>query len=112
MEKLEKENAKAWILETCGEGWLNLLDIAYDYLPEDLIITEVFQKWGGLKISFEGENEIFEELTDTIYNISQKICEICGKSARQAILDGWETAICREHFELSDAREKYNPWEN
>ncbi len=112
MQRLNRENAKAWILETCGEGWLNLVDIAYDNIPEGLIITEVFQKWGALVIRYEGENEIFEELVNNIKFISEHCCEICGKSARQAILDGWETAVCRVHFELSDAREKYNPWEN
>jgi hypothetical protein len=107
MEKLEREAAKAWIVKTCGEGWLNMADIAYDNLPEGLFITEVFQKWGGLKINFEGENEVFEELTDQIYYLSQYLCELCGKSAQTAILDGWETAVCREHFEKSAAKEKF-----
>lgn len=104
---MDRETAKAWILETCGEGWFNLIDIAYDNVPEGIVITEVFQKWGGLKINYDGENEIFEELIVMIYYLSQKMCESCGKSAQSAILDGWETAVCKEHFEKSTAKQKY-----
>ncbi len=91
---MDKDTAKKHINETCGSGWLNLVDIVYDNKPENIEITEVFQKWAGLKIRYKGENEHFEELTDMIYFISQKMCEICGASANHTIIDGWETALC------------------
>lgn len=77
---MDKTSAKKHILETCGPGWLNLVDIVYDNKPEGIEITEVFQKWAGLKVDYEGENEHFEELTKMVYYISEKMCEICGKS--------------------------------
>lgn len=85
---MDKDTAKKHINETCGSGWLNLVDIVYDNKPENIEITEVFQKWAGLKIRYKGENEHFEELTDMIYFISQKMCEICGASANHTIVDG------------------------
>lgn len=104
---LTREEAIAHIQATCGSGWSNLIEIIYDNVPENIVIKEVFQKWGGLKVSFEGENMLFEELVDTVYAISQKMCEKCGKSGGYAILDGWETTLCREHFNTSAAAEKW-----
>ncbi len=104
---MDKESAVKQIKETCGLGWLTLVDIAYDNLPEKVKITEVFQKYAGLKIRYEGENEDFQELTEMIYFISQKMCEVCGSSGNYTIIDGWETTLCNQHFEASDAKEKY-----
>jgi hypothetical protein len=99
--------AKTHIMETCGAGWLNLVDIAYDNKPDNIVITEVFQKWGGLMIGYQGEDELFNELVDHIYYISTKICEICGKSACISVMDGWETALCDVHYQESTAKQKY-----
>ena len=104
---MDRALAKKHIQETCGAGWLDLIDIVFDNKPENVEITEVFQKWAGLKISYEGENEHFKELTDMIYFISEKICEVCGKSGSYAIMDGWETTLCNQHYEASDAIEKH-----
>lgn len=101
---MDRAAAKEWITKTCGEGWLNLVDIIYDNKPESIEITVVFQKWAGLKVDFIGADEIYEELLDTVYSISQKICEICGKSGRETVIDGWETTLCEQHSK--SAKEK------
>lgn len=106
---MDKTSAKKHILETCGPGWLNLVDIVYDNKPEGIEITEVFQKWAGLKVDYEGENEHFEELTKMVYYISEKMCEICGKSGGYTVIDGWEATLCDAHFDESDAEQKSRP---
>ncbi len=107
---MNKETARKGIKETCGDGWLTLVDIVYDNIPADIEITEVFQKWGGLEIRYDGENKLFEELVDNVNYMSKKICEICGKSGGYAIVDGWETTLCDLHYNNSDAKDKYrNP---
>lgn len=103
---MDREAAKKHILETCGPGWLNLVDIVYDNLPEGIEITEVFQKWAGLKIRYNGENEHFQELTDMIYYMSQKMCEICGQSGNYAPVFGWETTLCEKHLKELIAKGK------
>jgi hypothetical protein len=40
---MDRESAKKHIKETCGSGWLNLIEIVYDNKPENIEITEVFQ---------------------------------------------------------------------
>lgn len=104
---IDKETAKKNIQEHCGEGWLLLIDIVYDNIPEGIIITEVFQKYAALEIRYEGENKHFEELLDNVKYISEKICEVCGKSAGYTIIDGWETTLCNEHFNSAKTKNKY-----
>ena len=51
---LDRELARNQIKETCGNGWLFLVDIIYDDIPPNLTINEVFQKWAGLEVRFDG----------------------------------------------------------
>lgn len=104
---MNKEDAKRHIQETCGSGWINLIEIVFDNKPENIEITEVFQKWAGLKVKFNGESEQFQYMLDCIYEVSQKMCEICGKSGHYVIIDGWETSLCHQHYEESNANEKH-----
>lgn len=104
---MDRETALAHILSTCGEGWLTLVEIIYNNKPSEVKIQMVFQKWGGLKVEYVGENELYEELLDCIYEISQKMCEVCGKSAGITVIDGWETTLCKAHFDTNDSLQKY-----
>ena len=104
---MNRESAIEHIEETSGKGWFNLIDIIFDNKPEDIEITEVFQKWAALKVRYEGENENFEFLIDNIYHISQKMCEVCGLSGSYSIIDGWETTLCNTHFNDSNAENKH-----
>lgn len=98
-EIINREQAKKWIKETCGDGWLNLVDIIYDNKPEHIIINEVFQKWGALTIRFTGEDELFKELVWFVECISQKMCEKCGLSGEEeAQVGGTTETLCEKHF--------------
>ncbi|MDP2386673.1 MAG: hypothetical protein Q8M29_09905 [Bacteroidota bacterium] len=107
MSDITKEAAKEWITKTCGEGRLNLVDIIYDNKPENIEITMVFNKWAGLKVDFIGKDVIFEELLETIYSISEKMCTICGKSGRRVVIGGVETTLCDQHYNSIEGKEKY-----
>ena len=98
---LSREDSKKWILETCGMGWLNLVDIIYDNKPEHIAITEVFQKWGALTVRYNGEDEIFEELVDMVESISKKMCEKCGLSGEETQVGGHTETLCEDHFNES-----------
>lgn len=104
---LRLEEAKEFIRKTNGEGWLLLVDIIYDNLPAGIVITEVFQKYGGLEVRYEGQDEEFEYLVSNIRFISQKMCEICGRSGEYSIVDGWETTLCQMHHDKSEAKKKF-----
>ena len=104
---LNRKEAKKFIEDTSGKGWLVLVDIVYDNCPEEIIITEVFQKYSGLTVRFEGRNEKFEYLLSSLNTVSKKICEICGQSGDYSIINGWETTLCESHHEESTATKKY-----
>lgn len=104
---LKLEEAKKFISEHCGDGWLTLVDIVYDNLPTEIVIKEVFQKYGSLEIRYEGEDDEFEYLVSNVNFISKKICEMCGKSGGYSIIDGWETTLCKVHHDKSEAKKKY-----
>ncbi|MCU0436534.1 MAG: hypothetical protein MUC49_01385 [Raineya sp.] len=104
---MDRETAKAFIEKHYGIGWLNLVDIVYDNVPDDEIeITEVFQKWGALKIRYTGKDEGFAEMLEHISYISQKMCEVCGKSARETIIGSWVNTLCQEHYEELSSKMK------
>jgi hypothetical protein len=113
------ENAQEHILEYHGLGWLNLVEILYENKPDNIEITDVYQKWAGLYVNYTGANDRFEELTDAIYLLSRNMCEVCGKSAQIAIIDNWEIALCKEHIDnsssnikLKDLLAKWNSFPN
>lgn len=98
---INRENAIDHLNKNKHQGWITLVEIIYDNLPQDIIITEVFQKWAGLEIRFDGENEEFSYLVENVRYISKKICEVCGKSGSYSIIDGWETTLCETHHNSS-----------
>ncbi|RDY59843.1 hypothetical protein [Flagellimonas nanhaiensis] len=108
---IDRETAKKEVEESCGKGWLTLVEILYDNIPTEVSITEIFQKYGKLEIRYEGESKHFEELARNLSYISEKICEICGKSGGYSIIDGWETTLCDFHFNTSKAKKKYRKQE-
>ena len=104
---LDKELAKKQIKEHCGDGWLFLVDIIYDNAPNQIKINEIFQKWAGLEIRFEGTDAEFNELVENVNFMSKRICEKCGKSGAYSIIDGWETTLCDLHYKKSNGKKKY-----
>jgi len=104
---MDREFAKTFVESHYGAGWLNLVDIVFDNAPSDEIeITEVFQKWGGLQIRYKGMDRNFQELVDHVYYISQKMCEVCGKSGGTVMAGGWQSTLCQEHFDALKIKDK------
>ncbi len=107
MNRLE---AKKWILKKCGEGWLGLIDEVYDNLPRGIEITQVYQKYAGLRVDINPESESFEDFLADIEERSYSLCEICGKEASQYEINEWEYTRCTDHCEngvdLNDLFEK------
>ncbi|MFK3651032.1 hypothetical protein ACI2IY_21735 [Lysobacter enzymogenes] len=50
---MTRDEAKQWIEETCGKGWLPLVDKAFDSLPSEVTIVEAFQKYGHLEFRID-----------------------------------------------------------
>lgn len=103
MDYSDREEVKNWFEKIGITGWHVLIDIAYDNKPSHIDLKEVYAKYAGLEVYYEGEDELYEELVESLNRISHCMCEICGKSARHSYIDGWETTLCDEHFESAEA---------
>lgn len=104
---MDKEAAKKYIKKYCGDGWLTFVDIIYDNQPKHILITEVFQKYGSLEVRYKGEDENFDFIISNLNIVSQYICEVCGRSGGKTIIDGWDTTLCKMHFDESKAKIKF-----
>jgi hypothetical protein len=81
-ENLTREQA----LTHVGKGWSGLVNRAYDLLEgADTKVHTVKEKFGGLRINFEGQSEVID-LDLEILNLeklSTSICENCGAPGEQ-----------------------------
>ena len=96
---MNRDEAKNWILESCGAGWLTLVDQIYDELPERVEVLSVYQKWAELHCDTSREDEVFDKALSGIQNKSRSMCEICGEKGSHYIIDFCETVRCEKHSE-------------
>lgn len=91
---VSREQAKGHV----GEGWHALVDKVYDALPYDTKITQVKEKFGGLRIYCWGADEEFLDFLIDIENESFTICEECGKPGKRRPDLGWVKTLCDTHY--------------
>ena len=96
---MNRTEAKNWIKQTCGEGWLHLVDQVFDNLPSDISVTQTYQKYAALKFDIEPYNEEFEICLEQIEEQSLNTCEKCGSKGGRYIVNNWEHTRCAEHSE-------------
>lgn len=91
---ISKEDAKRCV----GPGWSDLIEAIYDRLPEDVYISQIKEKFGGLRFYVYGIND---ELFDFICEMEEKsytVCEKCGEPGK--VRDtSWIKTLCDEHYE-------------
>lgn len=92
-----REKSKEWIKETCGDGWLELVDEVYNKLPNYLNVIQAYQKWGVLRFNIDKEDSNFEKFLESIESKSAELCEKCGFSAIETTIDGWVHTRCDKH---------------
>ena len=56
---MNRAEAKNWIENKCGKGWLALVDKVFDALPPGTAIKGAYQKWAALKFDIEPYDEKF-----------------------------------------------------
>ena len=92
----------------CGNGWCELLDVLCSIIerrqlrgsvPSDNIkITQVKEKFGGLRFYCEGADEYSYGMIDFAEKLSKRICEVCGNPGKLLKTDSnWLYTACEEH---------------
>ena len=88
----------------CGNGWYELLDVLLSILElrqrrgDDIEITQIKQKFGGLRFYCHGVDDYCYGMIDLAEKISTRICEKCGNPGRlMTTHTGWLYTACEEH---------------
>src|ERR1035437_618186 len=96
-------------LESVGPGWSALIKELYLEMMNypGVHLTQVKEKFGMLRIYWEGaleKNEVevesvkrFNEFIRLTENKSGKMCELCGKDGKVINENRWLSARCPEH---------------
>lgn len=96
---------KSWRARCVCEGWYTLLyklcleiDKELDNVDKrEFTVTQVKQKFGGLRFYACGCNEEILELISKAEQDSYSICELCGKKGRIRP-SGWIMTLCTWHW--------------
>ena len=88
-------------LQSVGTGWHGLVNQIFDKwetLDEIVVIDQVKEKWGGLRIYTAPRHEEFENFLIEMERKSFTICEECGNDGK--LRTGWcYKTLCDEHAE-------------
>jgi hypothetical protein len=82
-----------------GKGWSKILDRLYDAKPRSVYVTQVKEKWGGLRFYVGSASGEFFDLIDAAEEESYTICEECGEPGKLREDLGWILTLCDEHYE-------------
>lgn len=81
----------------CGRGWswivMPLLQVAQE---DGAIVTQVKEKFGGLRFYYCGGSERLEKLVDEAERLADQTCEVCGAPGKLNT-KGWMQVLCKEH---------------
>ncbi len=88
-------------LQSVGKGWSNFINRLYDAKPKNVQVTQVKEKYGGLRFYVSSAPEWYFDLIDYYEEKSETICEQCGENGKTRNNKGWLTTLC------DDCNEKY-----
>ncbi|MCK9597110.1 hypothetical protein M0R19_08055 [Candidatus Pacearchaeota archaeon] len=84
----------------CGDGWISIIEEAIEKLEKadpEIVIEQVKEKFGELRIYIESVNEETREIIRSIINEAEikanKTCECCGKPGKLR-QSGWWKTLC------------------
>lgn len=87
----------------CMDGWSDLIEGSlqliqrYAALASGVKIMQAKEKFGLLRIYQRGGTEKVCQVLDICELVSGCVCELCGKSGKLTMLDGWILARCDQH---------------
>ena len=97
-------NDREFALGCVGKGWSELINKLFDEMPSDVEVSQVKEKFGGLRfyVNYIGVNDEdiqkFEKLIDWAEEESFSMCEQCGTNENVSIkpIEGryWILTLC------------------
>lgn len=88
----------------CGEGWSDLLWKLCEGIEEeikksnieDFCVTQIKEKFGGLRFYFVNGNDKIRELINKAEDDSFEVCELCGAEGKLKKINGWFSTLCEK----------------
>ncbi len=83
----------------CEDGWYDLIyKLSSDLtaLNENIVATQVKQKYGTLRFYITSGSDAAYDLIDKAEQLSATVCEKCGSPCGQLIPGGWIYTLCKE----------------
>ncbi len=81
-----------------GPGWAPLVTQAFAFCKKrGIIITDIKEKYGTLRIYTDYYDEDVEEMLERIDWVSAHMCERCGKPGKPRST-GWIKTLCFRHY--------------
>jgi len=98
------------------DGWIPLLESLFYTIdkhlqhqeqirkPVDFRITQIKEKFGCLRVYYEGGDDYIYGGIRMAENISSKICERCGQPGKIVNFGGWLKALCQNCQEINNGK--------
>ena len=96
-------------LMSVGTGWASLVNEIFDKIEHSeipIIVDQVKEKWGGLRVYTTPYIEEFEKFLTDLEKKSFTVCEVCGQTAKLRT-GNWYRTRCDEH---ADGQPSINPF--
>lgn len=79
---------------TCvGKGWEPLIREIYAQKPEDVVIQQVKEKFGRLRV-YASDRKFERDIIGPLESLSATICEWCGKPGTEDYRWYWMLTLC------------------
>lgn len=79
-----------------GPGWAKLINRLFDSKPEETLVIQVKEKFGGLRFYIDSADDEFFTLINLAEDESYKICEDCGAPGSLNTERSWVRTLCKE----------------
>jgi hypothetical protein len=79
-----------------GPGWGKILTWLYLFKPCHVQVTQVKEKYGGLRFYVGSAPIWYHEMIHRAENRSERTCEVCGKPGK-IYTKGWYICRCPKH---------------
>jgi hypothetical protein len=83
--------------ELVNEGWKPIMRGLQMVKTDDVVLTQVKEKFGLLRIYYDGGDEGFRAAVRLAGAISGFTCEVCGKPGERWNEGGHIRTVCPEH---------------
>ena len=97
---------RAQALRSVGQGWAKLIDRLFDAKPQDTVIIQVKEKFGGLRFYTDESTEEFQNLIDEAEEESYKTCQNCGTAGTLNTDRYWVVTLCTKCLLKRENNEK------